>query len=72
MNGFDTSWLESLITTTANAYSTVKSADAIKDQYAFNDNGQFVPTMEVPTSGGGTGALLLIGGAVLLIFLLKD
>lgn len=72
MGGFDTSWLESLITTSANAYSTVKSADALKNQYAFNDNGEFPVNMQTPSAGNGTGTLLLIGGAVVLFMLLKD
>jgi hypothetical protein len=72
MGNFDTSWLESLITTSANAYSSVKSADALKSQYAFNDNGEFPVNMQTPSAGNSTGALLLIGGAVVLFMLLKD
>lgn len=71
MGNFDTSWLESLITTSANAYSTVKSADALKSQTAFQDNGEFPMNMQTPTANG-SGALLLIGGAVLLFMFLKD
>lgn len=70
MGGFDTSWLESLITTTAGAYSTVKNADALKSQNAHGDNGEF-PVNAINTTGQG-GTVLLIGAALLLVLFLKD
>lgn len=67
----DTSWIENLIKATADAYSTVKSADAINHKQTANDgttytNGQF------NTTGGISPTVLLLGGAVLLFVLIKD
>lgn len=66
-------WLTDIINSTANAYATIKQADALKSQQlgqtGYYLNGQFVPngsqSQSVPMG------LLLLGGAVLLFVLLE-
>lgn len=58
----------------ADAYSTVKTADALKHQQLNGDggaytNGAFQTTQQ---SGETTNTVLLIGAAVLLVMFLKD
>ena len=68
-SGTGTDWLTNLINSTANAYVTVKQADALRSQQlgqnGYYTNGQFA-------QGGilnNTGLLLLIGAGVLLFVL---
>jgi len=70
----DLGWLESLLTTSADAYVKVKSGDALVHQQRANDGtfytmGQF---QDGSQSSGIMPMMLLIGGAALLFVLVKD
>ncbi len=71
----DTAWIESLLNAGANAYSTVKTADALKHQQAaadgsFYTNGEF--GSQAQNGAGISPVVLLLGGAALFFVLLKD
>lgn len=71
----DTTWIENLLNAGANAYSTVKAADALKHQQASPDgllytNGEFGAQQQ--NSVGISPVVLLLGGAALFFVLLKD
>jgi hypothetical protein len=71
-NNNDTSWLTDIINSTANAYSTIKQADALNHAQlgtnGYYTNGQF--------SGGNAAGVspmvwLLLGGALLVVVFLE-
>lgn len=72
-NGSD--WLTSIINSTANAYATIKQADALKSQQLGQNgyylNGQFVPNSAASQSQSIPMVWLLLGGGLLLFVLLE-
>lgn len=71
-----TDWLTSLINSTANAYATIKQADALKAQQlgtqGYYLNGQFVPNSQAASGSAIPAGWLMIGAAVLVFVLMKD
>jgi hypothetical protein len=69
-------WITSIISTTAGAYSTIKTADALKDQVAVGADGTVYTHGQLPlaslTPGISPTWLLIGGGLLLFMFLRKD
>lgn len=69
----DTSWIENLLRAGSDAYSTVKTADALKHQQVNSDSSAYTNGAFQTTQGSApTNTVLLIGAAVLLVMFLKD
>lgn len=68
-------WLTDIINSTANAYATIKQADALKasqlGQNGYYLNGQFVPNSAASQSQSIPMVWLLLGGGLLLFVLLE-
>lgn len=71
----DLTWLQDLLKTGGEVYSTVKTADALKHQQTTAD-GMLYTNGAFGTPAGGAannnGMILLLAGAVLLVVFLKD
>ena len=69
-------WLTDIINSTANAYATIKQADALNHpqlgQNGYYLNGQFIPNNTAASASSINPMWLLIGGAVVLFLAFKD
>lgn len=74
-SGTGTDWLTNLINATANAYTTVKQADALKAQQLGQNgyylNGQFIPNSAASTQQSFPMVWLLLGAGVLLLVVME-
>lgn len=68
----DTTWIENLLNAGANAYSTVKTADALNHQQVSNNGDVYTNGQFNNAAGGISPTVLLIGAGVLLFMFFKD
>lgn len=68
-------WLTDIINSTANAYATIKQADALKAQQLGQNgyylNGQFIPNSAASAQQSIPMVWLLLGAGVLLFVLME-
>lgn len=68
-------WLTDIINSTANAYATIKQADALNHpqlgQNGYYLNGQFIPNNAAAQASSINPMWLLIGGGVILFLAYK-